>query len=125
MFRWSGASGKLSYYGSKDVDILRDYLKFHHEYYEYDQFDNTFELLPSLDSINLDQITDESLIYKSFSLFPKALWSIRFSSKFVSKVNDFAVEQIYYILGFVYSLANGNFGSKTAMKNNYGYIRAL
>jgi hypothetical protein len=125
LFQWSGATCKLTYYGKKDIYILKEYLKHHHDYYLYDQFENSFELLPSISNLNLSQISDESLLYKSFNLFSKAIWPVRFNSKFVARLNDYGTEQIYLVLGYVYYLAMGNFGTKTAMQGNYGYVRAL
>ena len=114
----------MTYYGKKDVVILRDYIQHQHDYYQYDQFDSNFELIPNLNNVNLSQITDESLIFKSFRLF-KTPWPIRFNTKFVGRINDYHIEQIYYVLGFVYYLALGNFSGKAALGNNYGYARCL
>lgn len=124
LFQWSGATGKLTYYGKKDVLILRDYIQYQHDYYQYDQFDSSFEIIPNLNNVNLSQISDESLIFKSFKLF-KTPWPIRFNTKFVGRINDYQLDQIYYVLGFVYYLANGNFGGKPAFNNNWGYARSL
>ena len=59
----------MTYYGKKDVLILRDYIQYQHDYYQYDQFDSSFEIIPNLNNVNLSQISDESLIFKSFKLF--------------------------------------------------------
>lgn len=40
-------------------------------------------------------------------------------------MNDYSIEQIYYVLGFIYYLSMGNFSGKSALYNNYGYARAL
>ena len=59
-------------------------------------------------------------------MFEKAIWPIRFNSKFVARLNDYAIEQVYYVLGFVYFLACGNFKTKYDVPNNqYGFIRPL
>ena len=58
-------------------------------------------------------------------MFPKAIWPIRFSSKFVARLNDYATDQIFYVLGFVYLLACGTFKTKHELGLAYGYARAL
>ena len=82
-------------------------------------------MIPRLKNVNLSHVSDEALIFKSYPLFEKALWSVRFSSKFVGRLSDYHQDQLYYVLGFVYYLANGNFGTKYALKNQYGFVRSL
>lgn len=109
------ATGKFEYYSnSKDnyKGILKTYLKHHHDYFQYDQFEGSFELLPAITGINFTQLVAEDLIYKSYNLFSKALWPIRFDSKFLARLNDYNLGQIFYVLGFVYYLACGYFHSK-------------
>lgn len=90
------------------MTIIKDYLVAQNEYYESDQFNQNFSLLENFD-VNLSFIEDVSLILKSFKLFPKAIWPIRFNSKFVSKIQGYGnPEEIFYILGQVYSLACGS-----------------
>ena len=101
-------------------------MKHHHDYYQYDQFQGDYELLPSIFGINYSQIPEEDLIFKSYNLFNKALWSVRFDSKFIARFNDFNLNQMFYVLGFVYYLATGHFLTKagTGMAN-YGHVRPL
>ena len=58
MFQWSVATNKFTYYGKNDKAILKDYLRWYHDYYQYDQFDSSFELLPDITGINLGQVSD-------------------------------------------------------------------
>lgn len=114
----------MDYYGNKENEIIKRYISYHHEYYEYDQFDSNTQLLQINNSqINLNFIQNEQIIYKSFNLFPKAKWPIRFDSKFVARIKDYNLSQIYYVLGFVYFLANGRFYQKG--KLTYGYVRPV
>lgn len=83
---------------------MKNYLQNYHEYYEYDQYDAGFQLLPSLD-VNPHTINDESIIYKSFNLFKGVVWQIRFGNKFTSRMKDYTITQIEYILSFILLLA--------------------
>ena len=94
--------------------IMRNYVQAYHEYYEQDQFDNGFELLPSLD-INLYTVSNEELLYKSWNIFKGALWPIRFHSKFASRLVSYQENQILYVLSFVYLIAMGNFFPKASL----------
>lgn len=87
-----------------ELNILKNYLQFYYEYYEFDQYDSTFEILPSLD-VNLYTVSNEELIYKSFNLFHNSIWPIRFHNKFVAKVTTFTANQIKYVLSFIMMLS--------------------
>lgn len=99
-----------------EAAILKNYIQAYYEYYEFDQFDASFETLPSLD-VNLYSVSNEELIYKSYNVFSNSIWPIRFHSKFVSKATGFAPNQIKYILSFILLLAEGNFYGRNALRN--------
>lgn len=110
-----------------DVMVLRNYAQCYHEYYEYDQFDTTFELLPSLD-VNLYTVGNEEIIYKSWNIFRDCNWQVRFHSKLASKMAGFQANQILYILSFVYFVAMGNFigkGSLLPTEGKFGYVTPI
>ena len=109
-----------------NIQILRNYIQYYHEYYEYDQFDNRFSLLPRLD-VNLHSIGDESLLYKSFNLFKGCAWQIRFGNKFASRVQAYTLTQIEYILSFVMMLGEGNFHGRHSknLNGSFGYVTPI
>lgn len=95
----------------KEIQLLKEYIEAQHRYYEEDQFDQTFSLLEHFD-LNLAFIEDMSLILKSFKLFPKAIWPIRFHSKFVSRISSISnPDELYYVFAQVYCLACGQFST--------------
>jgi len=108
----------------RDKELLKKYVTYKHEYFESDQYGPNFALLENL-NVNLERVVDESIIFKSFELFKNAKWPIRFNTKFVARINDYSVNEIYYILGYVYFLAQGNIVSKGALKSPWGYSRPL
>lgn len=58
--------------------------------------------------VNLSFIESEKVILKSFKLFPKAIWPIRFHGKFVSRVQGLHnPDEVLYVLAQVYRLACG------------------
>jgi len=104
--QWNATKG-FSHILPRDTQLLKDYLAAQHEYYEEDQFKESFTLLDSFD-VNLTFIEDFRLIIKSFKLFPKAVWPIRFHNKFVSKLQSYGnPDELLYILSQVYMLACG------------------
>ena len=94
--------------------MYRNYVQFYHEYYEFDQFDSTFERLPNLD-INLYTVNNTDIIYKSLDIFKGSIWPVRFHQKFASKLASFQENTILYTLSFVNYVADGNFVSKSSL----------
>lgn len=72
-----------------DSQLLKDYVRCHYEYYEFDQFDISFKQLDSI-NVNLENVVSEECIYKSYDLFRKCLWPVRFSSKFNARLQSYS-----------------------------------
>lgn len=85
--------------------LIRQYLEAQAEYYEKDQFKEGFFLIENFS--NLAMIQDESIILKSFKLFPKTIWPMRYHTKFLSKLHSYTPEELIYILSHLYRLASG------------------
>lgn len=113
---WSIAKNVWNNSAMKDITLIKDYLAAQNEYYEQDQFNQYFALLDNFD-VNMALIEDMRLILKSYQLFSKAVWPIRFHSKFVSKIQSYNnPDEIFYILAHVDSLACGNISSFSGVR---------
>jgi hypothetical protein len=106
--------------------IMKSYIKYYHEFYEYDQFDDGFKLLPSLD-VNLSTVTDDAILYKSYNLFKGCPWNVRLGNKFSARLQDFALNQLEYILSFVMLIAEGHFHGRNSknISGSYGFITPI
>lgn len=100
-----------------DLQVMRTYVQCYHDYYEYDQFDSSFELLPSMD-INMYTVSNDESIYKSWNIFKGGIWPIRFHSKFTSKMVSYQANQIKYVLSFIWLLAQGIFIGRNSLQGS-------
>jgi hypothetical protein len=117
---WNLSKGGI-YVVSRDIVLIKEYLAAQNEYYEEDQFNQNFTLLDTFD-VNMVFIKNIKLIFKSFKLFPKAIWPVRFSTKFVGKIQSYSnPDEVYYVMARIYSLACGEI--RTA--KNGGSVRPI
>lgn len=118
--QWS-YSKNGNYLVGTNSELIKSYVSAINEYYEEDQFNQYFSLLQNFE-VNLFMIESEKIIFKSFKLFPKALWPIRFHNKFVSKLRSYSnADEVIYIMAQVYRAASGTMFPGTQP----GGVRAL